>query len=657
MPRILANASSTRSRSSDVFFVPQHHQQNWNRKKFGLGTFNDDDENENENDNDDDETEDAIRLTFKDLALPEHVVLGLQKCGFIYPSPVQVSAIPLERLGRDVLVQAKSGTGKTVAFACRLLDSVLLTKIEAEAPEEKREGEENDNDNFAIDERRRGRLDASSSVKAMCIAPTREIALQTADVLRTLATACAGSAKGLYKQERLACFFGGLPVADDGRVMKRRPACVVGTPGRMKQLVEMDILRTDQIRTVVLDEADQLLTQVGFCQDVLFLIHAASHRQRQLIACSATFSKTARKRMESLTTRDGKPSAIEKVSLCEETVALKGVKMCYRLLFRREEKMEDLKEKESDNNDDDDDDDMYLLEEKAEACIDIFNSVRFHQAVIFVESRDRGEKLSAIMTRKGGFKTAFTSGKLPQRERMNVMQRFRDFELRAIVSTDLISRGVDCERVNLVVNVDLPRDGQTFMHRCGRTGRFGTSGVAVAVLKDEKELKTLKDMLDKTSEEESERKIIEDNDENDGEDDENQNRKKDTRVAFCNLEELPDTVPESWYAYDLEENDEKRLQALQLEEEKLALLETSSEEEEEEEEEESRSYSGSSSNNSSSGSSSSSSDGGDSEGEYDDDEDFEEIERRWREKRAYASWWWWHKYRQKIGDAFVVPPF
>ena len=174
MPRILANASSTRSRSSDVFFVTQHHQQNWNRKKFGLGTFNYDDENENENDNDDDETENAIRLKFKDLALPEHVVLGLQKCGFIYPSPVQVSSIPLERLGRDVLVQAKSGTGKTVAFACRLLDSVLLTKIEAEAPEEKREGEENDNDNFAIDEKRRGRLDASSSVKAMCIAPTRE---------------------------------------------------------------------------------------------------------------------------------------------------------------------------------------------------------------------------------------------------------------------------------------------------------------------------------------------------------------------------------------------------------------------------------------------------------------------------------------------------
>ena len=170
------------------------------------------------------------------------------------------------------------------------------------------------------------------------------------------------------------------------------------------------------------------------------------------------------------------------------------------------------------------------------------------------------------MIKKGGFKTAFTSGKLPQRERMNVMQRFRDFELRAIVSTDLISRGVDCERVNLVINVDLPRDGQTFMHRCGRTGRFGTSGVAVAVLEDEKELKTLKDMLDKTSRKNLSSWNIEEGDEmttvSSGE--------KSTRAAFCNLEKLPDTVPESWYAYDLEESDEKRLQALHIEEEKLA---------------------------------------------------------------------------------------
>jgi len=418
-------------------------------------------------------------------------------------------------------------------------------------------------------------------------------------------------------------------------------------------------LRTDQVRTVVLDEADQLLTKSGFCEDVLFLIHAASHKQRQLIACSATFSKNARKRIESLTTRDGMPSAIEKVSLCEETVALRAVKMCYRLLNRDTEQ----NEKATKNSDNDDveiennnngvsiGDDMRLLEEKAGMCIDIFNSVRFHQAVIFVSSRDRGEKLSAIMTKKGGFKTAFISGKLTQRERMDVMQRFHDFGLRAIISTDLISRGVDCERVNLVVNVDLPRDGQTFMHRCGRTGRFGTSGVAVAVLEDEKELETLKDMLDKTSKEESEYQNIDD----DGDDNnEEQDEEKSSRIAFCDLEKLPERIPESWYAYDLEGNDEEKLRALQLEEEKLAFLETSCEEEE----------SGSSSidsssidSSSSSSSSESSEEDWDDDGDDDGDEDFEEIQRRWREKRAYASWWWWHEYRQKVGPAFIVPPF
>jgi len=166
MPRILANSSSTRSRSSDVFFSlkrseqqqQQQGQQKWNRI--------DENSHENEKEEKEEDDDDDIRLTFNDLALPEHIVLGLQKCGFIYPSPVQVSAIPLERLGRDVLVQAKSGTGKTVAFACRLLDSVLLTKVEADV------------DTFAIDERGGKRVDVSSSVKAMCIAPTREIAFR-----------------------------------------------------------------------------------------------------------------------------------------------------------------------------------------------------------------------------------------------------------------------------------------------------------------------------------------------------------------------------------------------------------------------------------------------------------------------------------------------
>jgi ATP-dependent RNA helicase DDX20 len=662
MPRIIANASALRRRTTDIYSTTT--TTTTTTTKTTLNDSTNDDDNNN-------------RLTFTDLALPSHIVDGLLKCGFVHPSPVQIRAIPIERLGRDVMVQAKSGTGKTVAFACKLLDTCLLSR------EEKQTMIDDDADaaikttTTTTTTTTHSSSSSQSSVKAMCIAPTREIALQTADVLRTLAIACANSSRGKYRQERLACFFGGLPVADDGRAMKKRPACVVGTPGRLKQLVEMDILRTDQIRTVVLDEADQLLTKSGFCGDVLFLIHAANHKKRQLIACSATFSKNARKRIESLTTKDGKASAIEKVNLCEETVALQGVKMCYRLLrnkvvAEKEEKITTLPSESAIaeaaaaglEEGRVDDVEMHLLEEKAEKCLDIFNSVRFHQAIIFVESRDRGEKLSAIMTKKGGFKTAFTSGRLPQRERMDVMQRFRDFELRAIVSTDLISRGVDCERVNLVVNVDLPRDGQTFMHRCGRTGRFGTSGVAIAILEDEIELKTLKDMLEKTSKEEQrdnlysaneddeeeiekkegERKNNDDDEVNNNNNNDNNNNNKSNRLAaFCNLEELPENVPESWYAYELEENDEEKRRALQIEEERLALESSSS----------------------SSISSTSSSEESDieeieeeDEDDYDDDdEDFEEVQRYWREHRAYASWWWWHEYRQKVGQIFLPPQY
>ena len=243
------------------------------------------------------------------------------------------------------MVQAKSGTGKTVAFACALLDSVLLTNdvgskkaktkkqeegVEAESPWNRNKEAISTSSSMSKSEKDSG----YSFVRALCVAPTREIALQTADVLRTLALACAQCSKGRYRTEMVVCFFGGVPVADDGRAMKKKPVCVVGTPGRLKQLVEMEVLRVDKVETMVLDEADQLLTKSGLVEDVLFLIHSSkcgdagnpAQRRRQIIACSATFSKNAKKRLKSFLT------SMENVSLCEETVALRGVKMCYRLI-------------------------------------------------------------------------------------------------------------------------------------------------------------------------------------------------------------------------------------------------------------------------------------------------------------------------------------
>ena len=185
MPRIIANASALRRRTTDIYSTTT--TTTTTTTKTTLNDSTNDDDNNN-------------RLTFTDLALPSHIVDGLLKCGFVHPSPVQIRAIPIERLGRDVMVQAKSGTGKTVAFACKLLDTCLLSR------EEKQTMIDDDADaaikttTTTTTTTTHSSSSSQSSVKAMCIAPTREIALQTADVLRTLAIACANSSRGKYRQ-------------------------------------------------------------------------------------------------------------------------------------------------------------------------------------------------------------------------------------------------------------------------------------------------------------------------------------------------------------------------------------------------------------------------------------------------------------------------
>ena len=193
MPRrILANASASRERSSDVLSKKTRKQRDnfWQQNRLEETTTTIINERESTNTEVEVVEEEEFRLTFNDLALPEHIVLGLQKCGFVYPSPVQVSAIPLERLGRDCLVQAKSGTGKTIRVRVRrLLDSVLLTKGEEVA-------EEN-----VMDER-------NSSVKAMCVVPTREIAIQMAGVSTQLTRrSVAGSSKRSIQTKTVGLFF------------------------------------------------------------------------------------------------------------------------------------------------------------------------------------------------------------------------------------------------------------------------------------------------------------------------------------------------------------------------------------------------------------------------------------------------------------------
>ena len=216
----------------------------------------------------------------------------------------------------------------------------------------------------------------------------------------------------------------------------------------------------------------------------------------------------------------------QKVMLCESTTALRGVRQFYSLIEANDEtKLAD------------------VIIEKEMRLLKIFSDVSFHQAVVFVRRVAWGEALAKRLTLQG-LKSAFTAGSLPQERRMKVMEEMRNFQLRVLVSTDLTARGVDLTHVNLVINLDVPPSGATYMHRIGRTGRFGTSGVAISVL-TVSELERLRADLSE------ERGGV--------------------------IVPLPDVIPSSWYEYELDAEDAELFQTL-----KDAPIEVSSDESESE---------------------------------------------------------------------------
>lgn len=391
---------------------------------------------------------------------------GLNLSGFTIPSPVQRAAIPLGRLGADLVVQAKSGTGKTVTFGAILCE----------------------------------RVDRSSAYpQALVLAPTREVALQSRDALAKLARALDPPAL------RVACFLGGLPVADDRAALASGCQLCVGTPGRVRQLLEEGSMAPGGIRTLVIDEADALVGG-AFEHDVLF-VHSMLPERKQVMAFSATYPSRTLARIETMT------RSPQRVAMCSQnTAALRAVRQHYLLV--------DDPGGECGPNAPSD---VALAKESA-LKNRVFAAVAFHQAVVFCRSAGRGEALTRRLTSEG-YPAVFTAGTLPQKKRMDAMDAMRRFRARVLVSTDLTARGVDLERVNLVTHLDVPRDASTYAHRVGRTGRFGTAGLSVTVVTTA-ELSRLRELLAS---------------EVDGVD-----------VA---LEPLPETVPADWYDYELDDDD------------------------------------------------------------------------------------------------------
>eukprot|EP01134_Creolimax_fragrantissima_P007899 CFRG7899T1 len=284
-----------------------------------------------------------------------------------------------------------------------------------------------------------------NGTQALVLAPTREIASQIHDVFLTIG-ACV---KGL----KCAALVGGTKYTDNKRVLKTNNHVAVGTPGRIMQLIKENVFDTRSVAMFVLDEADKLMD--AYFKHDIGEIHALLPSRMQFMVFSATFPESLAK---SLNKYMNNPVHVR---LSADNPSLVGVQQYTHVLKTTNE--------------------TSSFDIKLRATRTILTNVPFQQCIVFTNSFSQGAKIAEILGAEG-LSIEYISGQMKQNERFDVIKRTRTMDLRVLVSTDLTSRGVDLENVNLVINFDIPRTADTYMHRVGRSGRFGSGGVAVTMV-------------------------------------------------------------------------------------------------------------------------------------------------------------------------------
>ncbi|XP_073523292.1 probable ATP-dependent RNA helicase DDX20 [Phyllobates terribilis] len=352
-----------------------------------------------------------VSADFSSLLLSRPVLEGLEAAGFSKPSPIQSKAIPLGRCGLDLIVQAKSGTGKTCVFSTVALDSLILENM---------------------------------ATQILVLAPTREIAVQIHSVIISIGS----------RMEGLEChvFIGGTPLPQD-KVRLKKCHIAVGSPGRIKQLIEIGYLNTSSIRLFILDEADKLLEEGSF-QEQINWIYSSLPANKQMLAVSATYPESLAKAL----TRYMREPTFVRLNVMDPSLI--GLKQYYKVVNSHP-----LPHK--------------TFEEKIQHLQELFSRVPFNQALVFSNLHSRAKHLSDVLSAKG-FPAVCISGGMNQNQRLDAMAKLKQYHCRVLISTDLTSRGIDAEKVNLVINLDVPHDWETYMHRIGRAGRFGTYGLSVS---------------------------------------------------------------------------------------------------------------------------------------------------------------------------------
>jgi len=341
--------------------------------------------------------------SFDDMDLPDNLLRGLYSYGFEKPSAIQQRAIRPIIDGHDTIGQAQSGTGKTGAFLVGALASVDYSQRRCQA---------------------------------LVLAPTRELALQIHKV------ACA---LGDYLGLRCHACIGGTTRRQDAQALAAGQHVVVGTPGRVLDLLGKGLLDAAALRVLVLDEADEMLSQ-GFKEQV-YCLFKELRSDVQVCLFSATLPPAVLEVTEKFM-RDPL-----RILVKSEELTLEGIQQFYVGLEREEWKLDVL-------------------------C-DLYESLTITQAIIYCNTQRRTDCLARDLAARD-FTVSVMHAGLDQEERRLVMQEFRSGSSRVLISTDLLARGIDVQQVSLVLNYDLPLSTENYLHRIGRSGRFGRKGFAIS---------------------------------------------------------------------------------------------------------------------------------------------------------------------------------
>lgn len=363
-------------------------------------------------------------VTFDSLLLRKKTLEGLKNSGFCYPSPIQLLGIPLGKCGFDLLLEAKSGTGKTAVFTIIALE----------------------------------KLDISKGLQTIILAPTREIAAQICDVVKQIGSA--------FKDLSVEVVIGGLSLEDDIKKLKKKVHILVGSPGRMKHLIQLKYIDTSAIRLLIIDEADKLMEK-SFIADINY-IYFELPNQKQVIMSSATYPE------------DSKPFICNYVKnfqhICPESDSiLKGVIQRVAIVLSSSNIVRQT---------------QYRFEE----LLKILSKKQFKQCLIFCNYQVRVTELHRMLTREQ-WPAELLYSKQEQTDRLDALKTLQEYKCRILISTDLAARGIDASNVDLVINFEPPFEWQTYLHRIGRAGRFGSYGLAITLLSEGKEVNRFKNML------------------------------------------------------------------------------------------------------------------------------------------------------------------